>query len=557
MTLFRSVVSAIALAVFSNAPCARAAESVSATGDAPVMMPAFVVSVDRDQPKWRYIGRSGFEVLFLTSDGLAADFATDVAVALDALDKVVPAKARLRLNTPLMFIFDGREPVFLGARGGLRTLYAEGKAPLELRATEGAELRFAALDQDVYVHYLSIGRRSESDLYHLVTDLYRPLLRKSHPRPPAWLTLGTVRVLEFSTKNRSKGWPPEAFWARPRSTLVPLRDVPRVLGRIETGNALTPLEVEEVQTLTDNSTILAKWALFAESGNYRTRYWDFYRRAALSPNEEEWLFQATFGLSYEDAQKRAAESWAETDHGFSSIHLKSKKEVVPVAGGEIRDATPAEIARITGEWARLAAVSLPAQKDRLLSAAGKIFDRGIKESGMRDPRLVAAAGIYRTEMGRDAEARPLLEEAAKAWVARPRAYLELARIRLTVAGAMAGAGGKLSSAQFASVMSLLHEANAQSDQQEQYYELLLSLWENAAGKPTADELSPLAACAKIFTHRSDLTLRSAQLHATLGRMTEARALAETALRFAKDETTRSALTALRRSAASSSAPTKE
>lgn len=93
-------------------------------------------------------------------------------------------------------------------------------------------------------------------------------------------------------------------------------------------------------------------------------------------------------------------------------------------------------------------------------------------------------------------------------------------------------------------MKLLQQAFAQSNQQGRYYELLVSLWENATGKPEAADLAPLAACARIFTHRTDLTLRSAQLHAALGYVTEARALCETALPFAKDEKVRLALVAL-------------
>jgi hypothetical protein len=75
----------------------------------------------------------------------------------------------------------------------------------------------------------------------------------------------------------------------------------------------------------------------------------------------------------------------------------------------------------------------------------------------------------------------------------------------------------------------------------------VSLWENAAVKPGRSELASLAACARIFTHRTDLTLRSAQLHAVMGFSAEVRALCETALPFAKDEKVRSALVALSKS----------
>jgi hypothetical protein len=87
----------------------------------------------------------------------------------------------------------------------------------------------------------------------------------------------------------------------------------------------------------------------------------------------------------------------------------------------------------------------------------------LKDSPTRDPRRLASAGIYRAEMGRDAEARPLLEEATKADVMRPRAYLELARIRLAAAWKALGPGEKLFAAEVDGAMELSQQANAQSD----------------------------------------------------------------------------------------------
>ncbi|MEO6569773.1 MAG: hypothetical protein ABIO94_13500 [Opitutaceae bacterium] len=298
--------------------------------------------------------------------------------------------------------------------------------------------------------------------------------------------------------------------------------------------------------------LLVHWALFAEGGKYRDRFWNYYLRAGMTSHADEPLFKECLGFTYAEVLVLLQTYRSTADKPYIVDFKESLSPSVPPS--RIRGASSAEVGRITGEWSRMAAsrhgqyVSGSIQmKTQLQNAADKAFERGLKNAGPSDPRLDAAVGIFLAQLGRDSDALPYLESAVKASVVRPHAYLEIARIRLAPAKAKPDAGGKLSVVQFTGVRELLRQANAQSDQQERYYDLLVELWENAPGKPERGDLAPLAACARIFTHRMDLTLRSAQLHAALGFASDARALCETALLFASDQTMREEFVSLGRS----------
>jgi hypothetical protein len=521
----------------------------------PVMLPAFVVNEDREQPKWRYIGHRDFEVLTLVSTGTAEEFAEQLSRTIEILDVLIPPAVRLRLPTPAGFIFDPQVAVPLGVDGGVATLATERGVKLN-RPHTSYLLNYGRLDRDAFAFYVSVigptgitrsanaivvGPSTQTVAARAVSaGLYPSLIAQSRPPPAAWLVEG-VRTVVLMSHLDGRALRFGEFPGK-RSPLMPFAEVARVLGRDPIARPVSAAEREAMRAASDTAVAFAKWALFADDGKHRPRFWDFYQRAARDPDAGEALFQSSFGKSSAEILPLVAAYRSKTDWGGLRVSFPKPKQAV--SPEKIRDATPAEIARITGEWARLAAPTFPRYKDQLLARAGRILDRGLKDSPTRDPSLLAAVGIYRAEMGRDAEALPLLDEATKGGVVRPRAYLELARIRLAASWKALGAGEKLSAAEVGGAMELLQRANAQSDQQEHYYELLVSLWENAGNKPTRAELAPLAACAKIFTPRTDLTLRSAKLHAALGYTTEARALCETALPFAKDEKVRAGLMAL-------------
>jgi hypothetical protein len=544
MRFLRWVHVTLALAVGFFAWGARGA-AVPGAAEPPLKLSAFVVNADRVPLKWGYIAHRDFEVLTLTSDKVARKFAEQVAACMDFMNLVVPEAARLRMATPVVFILDPEGKLSVG--DWLRS--DRGNASAE----RGSPMLTFGQDGDTRITHIQYGGGAYSSGWApysadvsmaVLGNLYPALLAESNPRPSPWLVLGLHRLIRhLRVKDRILLIPRIG----PLHPLVPLGELPRRLEGLTPFGFVNP----EAEAALETCAWFASWGLFAEDGKFRSRFWNFYLRAALDPKTDETFFQSCFGMSYAEALPRIAAYRAENPNGYRLSFPKSRQAVSP---SKIRDATPGEIARVAGEWGRL---MTDVFGERLRIASGQIFDRGLSRSPVRDPRLVASAGIYYSRSGRDMEALPLLEEATKAGVVRPQAYLELARIRLAAARARPEANGKLSSVQVAGVMELLRGANAQSDQQEKYYELLVSVWENVAPeKPNPADLASLAACARIFTRRADLTLRSAQLHAGWGYLDDASRLSEEALRFTTDERVRSALTGFYSSSQPGGVPVK-
>jgi hypothetical protein len=137
--------------------------------------------------------------------------------------------------------------------------------------------------------------------------------------------------------------------------------------------------------------------------------------------------------------------------------------------------------------------------------------------GERDPGLLAALGLYECAVGDDHHARDFLAAAVQAQVARPRAYVELARIRLTAALAKpAGTGTRLDRAQVASVLNLLQATTALKPPQLTTYLLATEAWEHADFIPTPADLGLLDERLYFFPSDPQLVLATAQLNARAG-----------------------------------------
>src|SRR6185503_11059886 len=92
---------------------------------------------------------------------------------------------------------------------------------------------------------------------------------------------------------------------------------------------------------------------------------------------------------------------------------------------EVRPASPAEIARLRGEWERLCVPMVrrlhPAQAGRYLDQARRTLQNAY-EAGDRDPRTLAIRGLCELEAGEVSVGREFLELATTQRVVRPRAY---------------------------------------------------------------------------------------------------------------------------------------
>ena len=537
----------LAFASIFFAAKSSAAPAVPPAGGETVMMPDFVISEDREKTKWRYIGHRDFEILS-NSDSMAQAFANELPVVLKVADLLVPLRVRLRLNTPMMVVLEERYP--------RADLLLNKVTPAHLGSSAAYFQQFG--DQDSFVGCLSKTIRQAGVIYpnndnhvgRLGCNLFVVrMLSTAGLKPPGWLLTSVATAFDALDVRVAQNELRTNAWRLGGETRIPsLIPLQQAIQNLETPVRSSPALMRDYQLAQNTGRILVQWALLAEDGKYRERFWEFYVRSTSTAHPDEALFRECMQLSYAEALGSMETFYAKMRNGLSLNLKKTFAISFPSPAAPIRDATPAEIARITGEFSRMAAApgSVKSQTtSQFLAAAGKIFERGLGQTTPPDPKLSASAGIFLAQLGRDTAALPYLEQATIAGVARPHAYLELARIRLATARAQPGsATGKLSAEQHRAVLEPLNQAYAQSTQQEQYYELLESLWENASVKPELADLAPLRELPKIFPRASALILRVAQLHAAHGFNAEARALCTSGLVFASDETTLVALTSL-------------
>jgi len=135
------------------------------------------------------------------------------------------------------------------------------------------------------------------------------------------------------------------------------------------------------------------------------------------------------------------------------------------------------------------------------------------------------------EAGNSVAARPYLEAAVAGSVVRPRAYVELARLRFTDMQENLGKDEYLTTAQAEELLKLLSTATRQAPKLAAEYELAAQILERRGTSPTVAEWAILAEGIALFPRSAELALRSAKLYVAAGRTIEAATLAQNALRL--------------------------
>jgi hypothetical protein len=278
---------------------------------------------------------------------------------------------------------------------------------------------------------------------------------------------------------------------------------------------------------------------------HRAAFWKFTTRACAEPATEA-MFRDCFGMSYSEAASRLADYLPVAVKNPIDIRIKS-----PSAGATqaLRDATGPEIVRIKGDWERLAIASVKAEfhdytSNYIHKALTQAYDRGA-----RDPRLLAAMGLFDCDLGDDVGAKPYLEAAAAAKVVGPRVYFELARIRF--AEMRPGDDSRLGAADVDQVIAPLVAGLQQSPPLRETFDLALRALAISDGALTAGQMELLAAGLRFFPRDMDLLFKVASLDAEHGHPAEAEALAEAGIRLSPFAENRIRFSTLRAQAAKS------
>jgi len=199
-------------------------------------------------------------------------------------------------------------------------------------------------------------------------------------------------------------------------------------------------------------------------------------------------------------------------------------EPAPLA---LRDATEAEVGRIKGD-AQVLAGHLELAHDEMVAPY---------ICGVTDGPLFASLGIVEKSRGERVRSRKFLEAAARAQVVRPRAYLDLAILRLAE---VSPADSTLSANQIEAVLKPLLVARQQLPAMPEVYEVMAEVWLRSETPPSAPDLALLNQGVMRFQLRPVLLLRAAELNAKCGDPLAARMMADFGVKLSKTNEARQA-----------------
>lgn len=540
-----------------------------------IELPTYTVTDSRELPppeKWSYARIEGFEVLSNASDRATKNLVRDFQKYFLAIGLVWPGVQR-PAAVPAALIICGRGGKFdrfmppgeqrpdramasLSLRDREQSAIVidyEAKV-INLTTPEGTEAMAAAPTTDADGNALGGGGDPgfEVDAYRqLYREYIRFLLAGVQPRAPAWLEEGLAQIfmaMEVTDRRITVGQleDPNAISAEQaalnangnggtapqqdrdfnaalaRRALMPLAEMFAVAA--DSPTARNPLG----STWAKQSYAFVHWGLYGNSGKNQRAFITFITRLAKEPLSEA-LFRECFKKSYKDMALELRGYVDFTVHNIAGIQAgKGEKLPEPVAF-ELREATQSEIGRLVGDTLRLAG-----HDDTAHLALIAPYIRG-----ERDPQLLAALGLLERKRGDDVRAKKFLEAAARGKAVRPRAYLELAQLRLAEAIAHpAAAGGKLSADQTAAVLTPLFTAREQPPRLPELYEAISDAWSRSIVTPSAGHLVVLDEGVRMFPRNTPLIYRTAALKARAGFPAEADALITLGLRIAPDGETR-------------------
>ena len=565
------LVSSLLLAVVGTA-----AEDVAK--DAPISLPTFTVTDSRELPppeSWRHAQIPSFEILTNASDRETQRLLRDFQQFNQAIGVVWPALIG-RSPTPTTLILCGRGGKFDAfvppkADGGPQV----GLASLFLRNAERSTIIVDLQTRELGLAGLEAAGGVENNGFIEVDSykqLYREyvhsLLSRNTPRMAAWLEEGLAQLLmsmkfsptmiEFakledpntvSISQANAAMLNEASAAAGEggvsiAAAAEDRDFNAALARSRL------MSFQELFAVTHDSPtarnpIGSRWAkqatafvhmcLYQTGKRHQKGFVTYITRSAREPATEA-LFKECFGSSYNDMllELRGYLDFTNyTSLGWSAKKGEGFPDPAPLA---LRDATESEVGRIKGE-----ALLLAEKPEAARAALIAPYTRG-----ERDPRLLAALGLYERTAGRDDRAVKFLEAATTAKVVRPLAYVELARLRFDAAKAQPdGAEGKFSSVQTQGIIAPLLVARTQPPMMNELYELMAETYVRSADPAKPETLDILVEGVQFYPRRLGLVYQTAVLCLYGGAVDNAALLIEHGLRYAPAGTPQARFVALR------------
>jgi len=496
-----------------------------AAAAAPIELPKFQVTDSRVLPppeSWRYASIPGFEILSSVSARETTRFVKDFFLLQEGINAIMPGFRPNDVAVPTSLILIGR------GNGFDRFLPADREEE-RMRTNsvffDDPERGAIIVDFALTELLLEDNTTEEADPYRgFYKEYFRYLIkRQMGSKPPPWFEEGLVQL--FASIDVTKKWINFAQigdgFGGPRTG-----DFNRILvqrGLMTFPEMFSDPPVQRGTIWSAQCYGFVHMCLYGRGQIYQKAFAKFVSRIANeAPNEG--IFKECFGKTYKEMAMELRGYVDFTDYKAMQYTAKKGQSLPDPPPFTLRDATEAESGRIVGEALRLGAHGAAAH---LALIAPYI-------RGERDPQLLAALGLDERRAGNDERARKFLEAAAKAEVERPRAYWELARLRLDEAKAKpGGAEGKLGEAQVAHVLTPLMTARKQRPPMATVYGLVAEVWMRSARGPTKEEFGVVLEGVQTFPRSGGLVLQATMLAAAHNFPKEGLILAKHGQRIAK------------------------
>lgn len=514
------------------------------------MLPPMLVEESSSSAPWFYARAGDTEVLSRCSASVTRELVEAWMEQLQIVRGLVPDEFLMKRDVPSVLV--------LYAQDLEQTVSAEIKRDIAAREAKGPKgevniapgMRLSDRDMHATISYVDESRFNGTGL-SISSGHVRYLLQARVPELPGWLLAGLERMVrgaDFRDRPitlqpmiwRDSAESDALAWdaARPRA-ILPANE----LFASDTWSAMENQHPRRAEIRAGTQELFVRWAIVT-GGATRDALWKFAARAAEGPVTEE-LFESCFGLDYAELRDRLSDYLPKAVSEMKRLSPADLPRLPPV---EVGRATPNQIARLRGEWERLAITHvqrrLPEVREPYVVQARRTLHR-VYDAGDRDPRLLATLGLVEVDSGNEAGALAYLEPAVAANVVRPRAYYELARLRLAQIVHGTADGKKFSVVELTPVLAPLQRGLAQAPPLPEGFALLAEAWARCDSAPEAAELAELERGARLFPRRAEVALPTARALARHGHKAEAAAVLDACAGYVADKSSRSEVARLR------------
>jgi hypothetical protein len=532
MTAIRRILCPIA-AAFGLGLLGRAALHASpAPSDAPtsgsaIQLPPFFVE-DSDIKfsvwNWGYMAFPGYEVLTYCNRTTTNGFVYGIARQAAILRDISPAAFETQPSVPTaLILMDQSQEAAISEdmKKVMKEPPADTNTAMAGLTTHRVYLPQLRLnDAESTAVNLILGNLNNLDIVVLEPTYIRYLMEQRIPRLPTWYVEAMTdlyRRAYFSSKSVEFS-PIE--WTTEKETTALRRDRkhPRALLPMDSILFTRPGSAGEsadekarVRLWECQSELFLQWVLSDDSRGRIAALKKFLDLGDRGLRNEK-AFRTCFGFGYSEAEKRLSDFLPTAVKDSVAFYSSADRIDVP-----LRDATKSEYARIWGNWELMEIQFVKAQDPDLvypyIAQADQTLKAGFRK-GERDSGFLAVLGLYGTDLTDSETARPALEAAVAAKAPYPRAYVELARLRLKDAlSAPRGPGKNLGPDQAEEIMRLLGEARQLAPPQDGTYLLHALTLANCAGPPTRRDMDILDEGLRDFPKDAELAAMVAALKA--------------------------------------------